>query len=77
MRLTHDHVADAIYIVLRDEPYAFGTDLDHARHIDYGEDRKPIGIELLNVSKGVNLDDLPERAAVERLLSEHRIKMFA
>jgi uncharacterized protein YuzE len=63
-RVEYYQEADAIYVWLRDLPYAFGVDLDHARHIDDAEDEKPIGIELLNVSRGVNLGDLPERAAL-------------
>lgn len=76
-QVTYDPEADAVYIRLRDLPYAFGEDLDHARHIDYAADRKPIGVELLNVSKGVNLEDLPERSALARALEKHNIKVFA
>ena len=75
MTYKYDSEADAIYIALRDVPYAFGQDLDHARRIDYGADRQPIGVELLNVSKGVNLDDLPRRTEIERLLESHHIKV--
>lgn len=46
MRVDYDREADAMYIWLRDAPYAFGLDLDHARHIDHGEDRQPIGLLL-------------------------------
>lgn len=34
-------------------------------------------VELLGVSGGVRLDDLPQRDTVERLLAEHRIPVFA
>ena len=77
MRVEYDREADALYIWLRELPYAFGVDLDHARHLDHAEDRRPIGIELLNVSKGVDLDDLPERASLERLLLDRKIRVFA
>jgi uncharacterized protein YuzE len=77
MRLTYDPQADAIYIWLRDLPYAFGEDLDHARRIDFAADQKPIGIELLDVSRGINLNDLPERSAVERLLEDRHFRVFA
>ena len=77
MRFEYDEEADALYIRLRDLPFAFGVDLDHARHVDYAEDQKPIGVKLLNVSKGVNLDDLPERVSLERLLAQRNIKIFA
>lgn len=76
MRVEYDREADALYIWLRDLPYAFGVDLDHARHVDYAEDRLPVGIELLNVTRGVNLEDLPERATIERLLMDRDIRVF-
>jgi len=77
LRFAYDPKADAIYIWLRDVPSAFGENLDHARRVDYAADRQPIGVELLNASKGVDLDDLPEQAAVEKLLEEHRIQVYA
>lgn len=77
LRFTHDDEADAVYIRLRDIPYAYGEDLDCSRRVDFGADHKPIGIELLGVSHGVNLSDLPEQAAVNRLLEEHSISVLA
>jgi hypothetical protein len=59
-----------------DLPYAYNKVLDERRIIDYAEDQHPIGIELLNVSHGVDVRDLPEQAAVERLLEEHHIKVL-
>ena len=77
MRFEYDPEVDAAYVYLRDLPYAFGEELDHSRHIDYAADKQPIGIELLYVSDGVNLDDLPEQEAVARLLQEQQVKVFA
>jgi hypothetical protein len=37
----HDANADALYITLSDEPYAFGEDLGPERRIDYAADRTP------------------------------------
>jgi len=51
--------------------------LDGSRLIDYAEDGGPVGIELLEVSDGVNLDGLPQRDVIERLLAEHHIPLFA
>ena len=75
MRLDYDEDADAVYIYLHEAPYAFGEDLDSERRIDYAPDGKPIGIELLNVSHGVNLDGAPQREAVSPLLAQHGIKI--
>jgi uncharacterized protein YuzE len=69
---------DAIYIWLRrGVERAFGRKLDDSRYIDFGEDGQPIGIELLNVSRGVETDGLPEKEAVEDLLARRRIRIFA
>jgi uncharacterized protein YuzE len=73
MRFDLDPDADAIYITLRDEAFVFGEDLDHARHIDFGADRIPIGVELLNVSRGVNVVDLPDQERIAQLLHQHGI----
>lgn len=75
MRLEHDPDADALYIYLRENPYAYGRELDDLRNVDYAMDNKPVGIELLNVSGGVLLDNLPEREAVEQLVLAHGIEI--
>ncbi len=78
MRLEYDRRGDAIYVYLREGvEQAFGLNLDDSRYVDYGEDNLPIGIEFLHVSQGVNLDDVPEREAVGRLLARRKIKVFA
>lgn len=77
LRIEHDEQANALYVYLRDAPYAYGRSLDDARHIDYSADGSPIGVEFLNVSKGVNVDDVPERAAITRALEDRQIKVFA
>lgn len=77
MKLKYDKTADAIYIKLGTMPYAYGTDLDDLRRIDYDVDGNPRGIELLGVSEGVITNDLPNRGEVERLLEKYHIKLFA
>jgi uncharacterized protein YuzE len=77
MKLRYDKKADAIYILLSNEPYSYGKDLDDERRIDYDADDNPRGIELLCVSEGVITDNLPERAAVEKLLGDKGVKIYA
>ena len=77
MRLEYDKQADAVYIYLNDAPYAYGKELDDERRIDYSADGKPMGIELLCASEGINLDDLPERAEIAALLEGKHLKAFA
>ncbi len=77
MKIKYDKKADAIYILFNNEPYAYGTDLDEERRIDYDAAGNPRGIELLCVSMGVITDDLPNRTEVERLLGDRGIKVYA
>jgi len=77
VKFRYDKEADAIYVHLRDENYASGQELDPERRIDYAADGQPIGVELLCVSEGVDLRNLPEQEAISRLLSKHRIKVLA
>jgi len=73
----YDKEADAVYIHLDDKPCAYTKPLDDMRYVDYASDDTPIGIELLCVSGGVNLDDLPEPAQVAKLLEGKHIKALA
>jgi uncharacterized protein YuzE len=77
LRYRHDADADAIYITLSEKPYAFGEDLDPSRRIDYAAHRTPIGIELLAVSHGVELGDLPFQDEVSRVLEEAGVRVLA
>ena len=77
MRLEHDPEANAVYVYLRELPYAYGRELDDSRNIDYAAGNEPIGIELLNVSLGVELTDLPEREAVGQVLRDNDITILA
>jgi uncharacterized protein YuzE len=77
MIFKHDPEADAVYITLRDVPYAGGHDLDDSRRVDFGPDQKPRGIELLNVSYGVRTEGLPRAAEVAELLRAHGIPLAA
>lgn len=77
MRIKYDRAADAVYIYLSDEPYAYGKELDNERRIDYSADDIPIGIELLSVSNGVNPEDLPEQDEIIEILEKSNIKVFA
>jgi hypothetical protein len=47
------------------------------RRIDYAADNTPIGIELLDVSKGVNLDSFPEPDEITKCLLKYNIKIYA
>jgi uncharacterized protein YuzE len=76
LKFIHDHEADDVYITLRDAPYAYGDDLDCSRRVDFSADGQPVGIELLDVSRGVNVTDLPDQVAVGRLLERNGIRLM-
>ncbi len=76
MKLKHDTKADAIYIYLSNKPYSHGTDLDDERRIDYASDNTPVGVELLCVSKGVNLDSLPQVDEIAEVAEAEGIKVY-
>ena len=76
MKSKYDAEADAIYIYLSEKPYAYGTDLDDERRIDYASDNTPIGVELLCVSEGVNLNSLPCIDEIAKALEAEGIKIY-
>jgi len=73
----HDEEADAVYLRISEKTYAYGEELDPERRIDYAEDGTPVGVELLCVSTGVDLRDLPEQDAIAKLLAQKRIRVLA
>jgi len=77
MKIRYDREADAVYIYLSDEKYAYGKELDTERRIDYSDNDTAIGVELLCVSKGVNPDDLPEQDKIIEILEKSNIRVFA
>jgi uncharacterized protein YuzE len=77
LRAEYDPQADALYVHLSDQPYAFGEDLDFARRVDYAEDGTPVGVELLYVSQGVDLSQLPQASDLAAVLDQYNIRQFA
>lgn len=78
-RLEYDSEADALYIYLNEGiPFDhMTTDLDRSCNVDYGANNEPIGVEFWNVHLGLDLDGVPERETVMRLLEAHHFKVFA
>ena len=76
MKFKHDKIADAIYISLSNKTYAYGKDLDDERRVDYAADGTPIGVELLCVSRGVNLDGLPHVDEIAEAVEAEKIKIY-
>ncbi len=77
LRIETDPTADAIYIQLLDEPIGYSEELDDNRLIDYTMNPgKPVGIDLLAVSEGVKLNDLPEAKVVGEILKALGVKIY-
>lgn len=78
-RLEYDPEADALYIYLRDFQKAASCKarIDISCVVDYDKRGDPIGVEFWNVHRGLDLDGVPERETVLRLLEEHHFKVFA
>ena len=75
--ITIDTAVDAAYVRFSNAEVAYSRRLDDRRVLDYAEDGSPRGIELLYISDGVNVSDLPQQMVVGRLLEEHGIKSLA
>jgi uncharacterized protein YuzE len=75
VEVSYDRKADKIYIYLSDKDYSYDENLDAKLRIDYAKDGTPIGIELLCISEGVTINDLPNRAEVKRFFRDHGIKI--
>ena len=77
LHIDSDPVADAVYIQLNNEPIGYTKELDDNRLIDYTMNPgKPVGIDLLAVSEGVKLNDLPEAKVVGKILEALGVKVY-
>ena len=68
LRVESDPIADAVYVQLVDKPIGYTRELDDNRIIDYSIFGESVGVDLLAVSKGVKLINLPETETVEKIL---------
>jgi uncharacterized protein YuzE len=69
--VSYDPEADVLYVSLSDhESVDHSTALDDIRIIDYSADGAVMGIEFINASAGVDLNDVPFQQRVERLIGE-------
>jgi uncharacterized protein YuzE len=66
MQVRYDPEADAIYVSLREHDGQLRSRNagDWRRVVDYDEAGEPVGVELLAVSTGLDLDGLPEADAI-------------
>jgi uncharacterized protein YuzE len=77
MYLTYDEAADAVYVYFERRDVDRTDQLTDRVNVDYAADGNPIGVEFLDVSLGIDLDNVPHRADVARLLDERHFRVFA
>jgi uncharacterized protein YuzE len=69
MLVEYDSDADAVYVALRTPRGTVETDfIDEARDVDYDADGNVVGVELLGVSQGIDLEGLPEAERIAQVL---------
>ncbi len=58
MRIEYDKEADALYIQLREASVEDNIDIEEGVTVDLDEKRHIVGIEILDTSKKLSLEDL-------------------
>lgn len=85
MMMRHDPEADAAYVYvdgpIPDGGVAYTEDVSrggqYERGIDYDADDRIVGYEFLNVSRGVDLTDLPHRDELSTVFDKQGIRIVA
>ncbi len=73
--VTYDEHADALYVKFLDAPIARTHEVDDLRLVDHAASGEVVGVELLGVSDGIDLHDLPRAADLERLIRESGLSL--
>ena len=67
-KIDYDRDVDALYVTLQEDPCAYTRSLGELRNVDYASDGKPVGVEWLRASEGVDLADVPNAAEIGEAL---------
>lgn len=76
MTYEYDYDSDCAYVRFSAAEHHHSVEIDVTRFVDYAEDGSVIGIELLYVSGGVDVTDLPCAEAVAAELQAHGVKIM-
>ncbi len=70
-----EHI-DILYVRVRDAEIARTRNLGHWRNVDLDADGNVVAVEFIDTKhEGVDLNDIPERETVERLIREAGIAL--
>jgi len=58
MKIEYDNEADAIYILIQEKEVSTSKEIEDGVIIDFDEEKKVIGFEILNASKKFELKDI-------------------
>jgi len=70
MKIEYNPTTDSLYVTLTSNKVKYSRQLDKDRRIDYAEDGTPTGINIINVSKGINTDGLPREDDLKELMED-------
>jgi uncharacterized protein YuzE len=70
-----DPFADAVYVLVNDDPVASTVGLDPQRTLDYNAYGNIVGMEFLGVRRGVDLSNLPYRDALARYFGQYQVRV--
>jgi len=71
LQVEYDADADVLYVrLVPDATVARSHSLDDTRLIDYSEDGAVVGVEFIDASGGVELQDVPFARKVEQLIGD-------
>src|SRR5437016_11853373 len=76
LRVKHDPVADAVWVKLREGQYAETRELDSRRLLDIAADGTVLSVELLDVSDGVDVRDLPAANEIATALQRQGLRVI-
>lgn len=77
MQVKYDQAVDAAYVYFRRSEVQRTERLHEGTLVDYAADGEPVGVELLDVSDGVNLDGVPRATDVASLLTKLNFPIYA
>lgn len=66
----YDKEADALYVRLREGARVRAVEIDDLTIADVASDHRPVGLEFLNASQGLELQEAARRFALEQQLPE-------